>query len=362
MAWGVADILDPQFLTTAYQKQTGIDDVNPFLDYFSVAKENVYGDTVEVTVFPAERSPAPINPLGSSARTLAERGASKAYFTPVNSYNELPIQQTTLLFLREEAAPQFQDLGRAELNRQIAYFKRRHQLLRQVVLSKTLFNGIVYTDSSGNVKESSSTGLSIDLGVAASHKNQMSSLIATKWSDASAKILTQLDNIRIAAANAGVPIPTEIWVNSSVKKWLRDNTELKAYFQTANIKNVDLVLQGDMVQIGQFNWHFFDGTYVDDTGTTRKLVPDNQACIHPKISGAGGWFRGIEGSNLVHSADGIQGADSAEAALSGDQIMYGDYVYCKKKDNPSTVVLRGGTRFLYAFADPDAIWMPTVDF
>lgn len=362
MSWSVADVLDPQFLTAAYHK-TREGQQNPMLDMFNRAAENVYGDTIEVTIFPEERVPAPTNVTGGPARTLAERGATKAYYTPIRAFNEMPLAEESYMYLRQEDNQMLQDKGRQEVNRQLMYFQKRHELLRAVVLSKTLFGGVVYQDASGNIKETSSTGPTINLGVAAGHKSQLNwdgngAILGTSWSNAAATILTDLDDIKIAAEASGVPVPTEILVNSTVKAYLRANTELKAYFQNANM-SMDAVLRGNMIEgLGGYNWHFFDGTYVDpsDGTTVRKLVPDGMACIFPAVTGPGGWFRAINGSSLVKTDSGIIGSVTS----AGTQTVFGDYVYGKEDDNPATLIVRGGTKFLYAFSDPDAVWMPTI--
>lgn len=366
MGYSIAEVLDARFMLEAYkQRPNSATPSNPVLDHFNAAAENAFGDTFELKFYGQENRPAPTNLPGSPARTLTQVGVQKQYYTPITAFNEIPIDQETVMFLEAESNPTFQDRGREEINRQIDEFKRRHTLLRMLGLSKALFGGEIFRDASGNITETASTGPTINLGVPASRKSQLNvlggNIISAAWDVASTKILTQLDQIKIAAEQLGVEAPTDIWLHSTAKRWLRDNDEIKVYFQNKQL-DPDPILTGSMYpNLGGFNWHFFDGSYVDSSGTTRSFFPTTMVAITPPVA-RGGWFRAMNGSSVVYGSDGIAGDASADAANGSTNIVYGDYAYCKKIDNPNTIVVRGGTKFLYAFANPNAIWMPTVDF
>jgi len=55
-------------------------------------------------------------------------------------------------------------------------------------------------------------------------------------------------------------------------------------------------------------------------------------------------------------------AATFEEAMSKTAKVYGDFAYLRVDDNPVKLTMRMGMNFLYAFADPNAVWMPTVDF
>ena len=361
--WSVADILDPRFMDEAYQEVTPVGAApSPMLQFFGANPKSVFGDTIEVTIIPAERTPAPTNSPGHVARPLQTKGVRKRYYTPIHAFNKISIPQQAMLYLEMVDRPDVQNLGREELNRQMEYFKLRHSILREVALSKALFGGVIYRDTDGNVSETDQGGPTIDLGVSSSHKTTLGGIIGTAWDNAAAPILTDLDDIKLQSQVEGKPEPKHIWCNSVVKRWLRDNTEAKAYFQNAGLTptNVDKILQGDVFpDLGGFMWHFYDATYVDSGGTSRYLCPQTMVTITPEV---GPWFRAFNGSFRIPNTEGVLSGDTADAAASNGRVVYGDYLYLRERDDPATLMMYGGTTFLYAFSDPDAIWMPTVDF
>ena len=367
MGYSIAEVLDARFMLEAYkQRNNSATPSNPVLDYFNQASEDAFGDTFELKFYGQENRPAPTNLPGSPARTLTQVGVQKQYYTPITAFNEINFDQETVMYLEAENNPAFQDRGREEVNRQIDEFKRRHTLLRTLALSKALFGGEIFRNAAGDITETASTGPTVNLGVPASRKSQLNvlggNIITAAWDVASTKILTQLDQIRIAAEELGVETPTEIWLHSTAKRWLRDNDELKSYFSNKQL-DPDPILAGSMYpNLGGYNWHFFDGSHLGSDGQTRSFFPKTMVSITPPVTGRGGWFRAMNGSSLVYSADGIAGDASADVANASSNIVYGDYAYCKKIDNPNTIVVRGGTKFLYAFANPNSVWMPTVDF
>lgn len=368
MGYSIANtVLDARFMMEAYRERNNSSlPTNPILQHFDAAAENAFGDTFEVKIFPATSQPAPTNRLNSPAKVLQEIGGQKRYYTPITAFNEMYLDANTLMYLEQENNPAYQEMGREELNRQIDYFKQRHTLLRMLGLSKALFGGQIFRDVDGNITETSSTGPTVDLGVPATRKSQLNvlggNIISAAWDVASTKILTQIDQIKIAAEELGVEAPTDIWLHSTAKRWLRDNDEIRAYFQNKQL-DPDPILTGSMYpNLGGLNWHFFDGSYTDSSGTTRSFFPKTMAVLTPPVT-RGGWFRAMNGSTRVRtSGAGDRYAADAASITGGSEIVYGDFFYAKEVDNPDTVVIRGGTKFLYAFANPNAIWMPTVDF
>lgn len=74
----------------------------------------------------------------------------------------------------------------------------------------------------------------------------------------------------------------------------------------------------------------------------------------------GPWLRAANGSELITDLEGIFA--SADEALESVVEVFGDFAYLKLIDNPAALVLRMGTNFVYAFANPNAVWAPTIDF
>lgn len=364
-------VLTPQFLSQQYAKIASLSLANPMLDFYN--KPSDYdGDEVEFVVYDDTRQAAPINPKGAPARQLDLQGATKKKFVPVHAYNEVVIPQASVDYLRMTERPEIQDRGLEEIKRQMELFARQHRATRSITLAKALSGGLIYFDVNGQVLESSSgAATTIDLGVGATHKSQLahvsngsSDIIGTAWDNASASILTDLEQIREAAEYDKAPTPRHVWLHTCGKPWILTNTEIKAFVQYQNpqaMQHLNVFSGGgDTLVIGDWTFHFYNGTYVGADGSTvRPLIPKTGAIITPDVND-GTWFRHYETSETVPLMEGI--VSSYDQLASMTDKRFGDYAYLKLVDNPVKTVLRMGMNFFYGFADPNAVWFPTVDF
>lgn len=371
--YSIAAIQDPDFLTAAYQKSASIHANNPLFDFYErkgMVEERT-GDIIEMLAFEDTRRAAPVNRRGSPARTLDMQGVEKVYFTPIHAFNEIDTPVEVLEFIQMPDSPIAEEKGMLALRRQFDLFGKRHSVLRAVSLAKALTGGLIYFDTDGNILESSSgAAISIDLGVAATHKSQLahasngsSDIIDVAWDSASAKILRDLEQIREAAEYDKAPMPKHVWMHTAAKQWFRDNTELKS-FLTLNsplaLQAVNDFLPQNELQLGDWTFHFTATTYVGADGSTvRPLIPKTGAIITPD-PGDGDWLRQFETSELIPSEEGITG--SLEEAMGRFDKKFGDFAYFKVRDNPGGLSMRMGMNFLYCFADPNAVWYATVDF
>ncbi len=359
----LADLLNPQFVSDQFKEEALAVVENPMLDYFDKAARDQYGDIIEVNYMEAESRPAPLNARGKPSKPLDEQGSKTLYFKPFNSYNSMPVANQVIEFMRDPNSIQHQEKGAIALQDAMQAMGTRIRMLRAVVLAKTLTGGVVYTDVDGNITETASTGPTYNFQVPASNKSQLtfgSAIIATAWDNAAAKIATQLKNLRQKAIELHLPEPKHIWCPTDVINWLLDNTQLKEYF-IRNPRANEQILQGEMTEgLLGYTWHFYDGVYEASDGTTKPLIPRTQVIIHPEVQGQSGWFRAFNGSQLINST--TKESKTIQESIANKEVVYGDYAYIREVRDPDSTVMYTGTNFLYAFANPSAIWMPTVDF
>lgn len=382
----IADLLDARFTTNSYHQRTNSSvPTNHLLDMFGGVAEDVFGDTVEMKIFPSTNVPAPTNRFGGQAKVLGQEGGKKRYVSPVHAYNELPVGVMTSMYLEMDDRPEVQQLGKDEIARQMKGFRGRHNLLRTVSLAKSIFDGKIYRNVDGAITETevfasgtidlefngTTNGGKIDRANFSNFQNGTGDVIDKKWSDPTTDILTQIDDLKELAEHTGQEVFTDIIVHPRVKRYLRNNTGIKDWVKANLGQRADTVLKGDIwTDIGGVNWHFFGGTYkyqdpVTGLFTTYTTVPANKAAFCPPIE-RDGWFRAINGCFPVGTKSGNLGMISGEessASLSGsNQIVYGDFFYLFQDDNPGVLKIRGGTTFLYYFANPDCLWVPTIEF
>lgn len=356
------EILHPRVITETYRQEACRFFHNPLVEFYSSQTREWSGDRYEFAYREAMKEPAPANFRGQPARVLQPTGSTERRVYLLHAFNEVGLSTEALRMIRRPTDQTLQEQGRREIRFQMEQFGDRHRLFRALCLAKTLTQGEIHFDAAGHVLESNSgASYSVDFAVPASHKQQLDggsgAIIDKAWSDASAKILDDLDTVRMQAEEENAEEPRHIWLHHTAKRWLRDNTQLQSYVQ-GSAEKVDQVLRGSMIEdLNGWTWHFFSGTYSGFDGVTRPFIPKDQAIMTPDV---GPWLRAVDGSELIAGFEGIHpGIDDAMGEISE---VHGDFAYVRLVDNPTKLVLRMGTNFVYAFANPSAVWMPTVDF
>lgn len=354
------EILHPRVVTQTYREEVGRFFKNPIVEFYNSQIRDYTGDRFEFAYNAAMKEPAPANFRGQPARVLQPTGLSERRVYMLHAFNEVGLSMDALQMIRRPGSLTLQEKGRQEIRRQMEDFGDRHLIFRAVCLAKTLTTGEIHFNAGGQVLESSSgAAYSVDFGVSATHKTDLNpgsgAIVDTLWDDPAAKILDQLDEVRIQAETDNAEEPRHIWLHHAAKQWLRDNDQIKAYVQGSPEK-VDRILSGSFIEdLAGWHWHFYSGGYTAVDGTTKPYIPRNQAVITPDV---GPWLRAANGSELITSFEGIR--SSVDSALAEVTEVFGDFAYVKLVDNPTKLVLRMGSNFVYAFANPNAVWMPTI--
>lgn len=353
----ILELLDPQVLTASYQQRKT---TRPTLlsDTFYTNPEQINGDSFELFVDPFESEPAPFNTPGSEARVIQASGADSKIMTLFASFNKLPIKDENVFHaLREPDSPALQNMAKTEIKRQLDHFHTRQMLSREVALAKILTKGVVYLNAAGQVLESSSGAtVTADFNVPADHKDQCGGLIAATWATAGTDIQDQFDNIDIQCEKDGVPKPRHVWANSTVKDYLRANTDFRAW-ASASASISENVAGGSILE-GLFGktWHFYDGTYKNAAGTETMLIPDDQVIMTPDPTES--VFKATAGSSLYPTSTGV-GATLEDRIASLNKV-YGPYSYSKLEDDPIQLFLYMGDKWGFHMADTNAVYMPTI--
>lgn len=371
MSYGIQDILTPQFLGDMYTKVASINSPSlPFFDFFSANVGTETGDRVEIFVNPDTRKAAPLNSRGAPAKSLEQVGASSFWLSPLHMFNDFTLSSDSLEFLREESSPALQQKGMAEIRRQMDYFAKRHRIARVVSMAKILSDGVLYVDADGMPLESSTgAAQTIEARVDASHKSQLNhtsagaNIIGTAWDNTAATILLDLEQIRTAAEYDMAPIPRHVWMHGETKPWIYKNAEIVDFYKynASAVSYLDFAAGAfNEIQLGDWTFHFSSATYIGaDGSTTRPLIPKTKAIITPDPAD-GNWWYAKNFSETIPTGDGL--IASIDEYNAKTQIVHGPYSYAQMLTNPLRLAVFMGDNWLYAFNDPNAIWMPTVDF
>ena len=364
-------LLNVQELTALYRKVPSHGNyffTNTFWPSDRNRINKVDSDDVELIVLEAITRPGTANVRNGKARVQTPSGATKLALSLFRSFTQTPIQGDCLQALREPGSHAIQNKGRTQVREVNLEQKQRFALFREVVFSQLMTVGKVYFDnegeilvptinaSSGAVTAPSDAVIDADFLVVDNHRGDLNSIIGTSWDNAGATILDDLEAIDEQADTENAPRPEHIICHHTNKKHLRNNTQFAAWAKESN-RSVETVLRGNMIEdFGGKTWHFVGGQWEDRNGTKHKMMNADRICMYPDPSA--GWLRATLGSELVPRRLGM--AQNAMDALGNLTKVYGDFAYATIDHNPVQLSLFNGSNFGLNFADPNAVWNPTV--
>lgn len=321
--------------------------------------QRFWTDDIEYLMIGDNRDAAAFSKRGAPARVTDPVGLSKAHISLVHTFNEMRLGVDALRMLRANSDNTLQRKGQEYVQMQMLAFAKRHYMQKQVFMAKAFCDGIIYISPEGKILESSSgNAYSVDLGVDASHKSQLNTgsgnLISAAWDVASTKILDHLDDISQAAQDAGVDPPVHVWLHGNARRWFRNNDQLKANW--SGITPITEIVNTNGFELNGYKFHFYSGSYTDSTGAKKPFIPTTKAIITPEL---GDWFFNAIGCEIIPTKIGMGGLN----AVQNDMIeVFGDFAYADIVNNPTRLSLFLGGNYMYAFREPNAVWMPTVDF
>lgn len=349
-------LLDPRILTASYAQRDGARSYM-LTDFYFVNPRSIEGHEYELIYYPAMMEPAPGNLPGAEARVLTPGGGTTRKAALFTNFNKVLLPGEALNALREPDSLTLQKQGAETVSRIYDDFGERHNIFKELVIAKTLTTGVVFLNNAGQVLESSSGAtITADFGVPADHKGNLDGMISALWSTSNTKIADQVDAIRDAAEEANVEPPTDIWLHPNTKAHLRNNTQFSEWAKYNNVAT-DAVLRGDIIEnLWGLNWHFYGGKYQAVDGTMKNYIPTTVGILTPPPNRP--WLRATQGSTLVPSQIGVM--PDWQDALRSTTRFYGKYSYARLVDDPMALYLYMGDKFGLHFADPAAIWMPTL--
>ena len=356
----VKTLLDYRSLKAMYESEKASSSIpTPFTEMFFVNPTDEETDDFTMIVDNVEQRPAPLNNKGGKARVLDKSGAKERRGVLFHVFNVLPFGAELLDAIREPDSQVIDRKSTREARRQLAKFARRHAILKEVVLSKIITDGVVYYDvANGVVKESSgdADSVAIDFGVAASHKGNLDGMVSGQVSSASFGLHKLIEDIKLKAEEENVAPPTEVLCHPSMKQYLRGLTEFQTYV-TASYQDAEQVLRGETIEnLFGMNWHFIAGRYQDSAGTNVPTMDPKKLVFLPAVSE--GFVQASNGKVLVprdldlHS-DGL-------AALASLAEVYGEYAYATVTHNPVGIEAYAGDCYGLNFVEPNAIWQAAV--
>lgn len=284
----------------------------------------------------------------------------------ITSKEVLPVPGSTLLQLRSMDKYQA-DMGKDWLALTTRNFTTNFDNLRKAQRFMMLATGTTYFDADGNLLPDSSGALatgagSIDIGVAATHKNQANGIIDLGWDNSQANIPLHIAKLQQQQAfQTGFDIEYALYSQElpgyfATNDWCAEYLSRHEKFRSAFIDNgSDGALPDGLFGIKKWI-PTHKAHYQDYNGTNRQIFPANSLVLCPAPSSD--WCEEVEGTTLIPTTFNAT-ADMA-AALSTAIAKQGMYGYGLPRHDPFGVSLYMGDVFLFFIKNADVMWQLTV--
>lgn len=290
--------------------------------------------------------------------------------TCITSREMLPVPGSTLLQLRSMDAYQ-SDLGKDWLALTTRNFTTKFDNLRKAQRWMMLANGTTYFDASGNLLPNSSGALatgagSIDIGVAATHKNQANGIIDLSWANTNANIPLHIEKLHqqqafqtgfeIDMALYSQQIPSLLVQNDYCLDYLARNPRFNDAFVNHGNDGKGTLPDG---LFGIKRWVPTNRVFYDDaSGTHQQIFGDNTLTLCPMPSPD--WYEQVEGTTLVPTT--FNATSDLQGALATGVPSKGMYGYGLPTGDPFGASLYYGDVFLAYIKNADVLWNLTVVF
>jgi hypothetical protein len=289
--------------------------------------------------------------------------------TCITSKEMLEVDGATLIKLRSMDKYQA-DMGKDWLAITTRNFTTKFDNLRKAQRWMMLATGTTYFDSNGNLLPTSSGALavgagSIDIGVAAGHKNQAAGIIDLPWSDSQADIPLHIDKIvqqqafqtgfDVDVAIYGQNLPGYIAASDKAMDYLSRNPT----FNEAWVNRTQGALPDGLFGIKRWipsSKIFYDTADANGVLTHNQIFGNDSLVLCPKPNMD--WYEQCEGTTFVPTT--FNATSDMGSALATAVLKEGMYGYGLPTHNPFGVSLFYGDVFLAFVKNADVLWQLTV--
>ncbi len=302
------------------------------------------------------RKSAKRRPYGSKSQEAPQKGLTQTAFQCIHTIENHRHSAATLINLKGENGAGKQRLGEQTVARQTGEFMRRFRNLRVGALASALAKGAIFFDGNGDQQASTSV-VDIDFGIPANNKDQLNGIIGTVWSNAAAKISTDVIQLKKEARKLTGQKLVHALYGENLLDYFLTNTQTKELINRDQGRR-DAVARGEIPNgfLG-FTWWPFHEAFAEIGGTNTEWVGDDDVVFIPEVSPD--WWEFVEGTYPVPTTTGIEGGDM-NAALASIKIEQGMFSYGKVDDDPVSVKQVAGDTFMPLITNPNAVYIATV--
>lgn len=329
--------------------------------FYSI-RDTADGQTFKWEQVPITQTTAASVSFGSPAKNTPKVALNERDGRCIHSFESMTHDGQVLLDLKSDNA-ETRERAAKDFQRQAVNHALRFNNLEKVAVASALAFGAIYLASTGHIQHSSSgAARTIDLGVPAANKNQLSGKVTASWATAGTDILGNLYTIFAAAAQAGHPIK-KVQYGSGLPGYLRGNTAIGTLMgqspMLANELMQGRVPKGFGDPSGQVVWEpLWNEFFVDSGGTTRTIFAADNVLFLPEVSNS--WYTMVDGAAVIPDEIGL--STSADAAAAKVKKVTGKFSYAALNHNPVSIDQFFGHSFLPVFLNPSAFMIADVVF
>jgi len=339
---------------------------NPLPEQFMRPGKKFSGNRAEYFRITGTRQVAKIVQYGSPARRREMREVDLVPVTLMHSLEsqQWPLAMTIALTKMTDLA--HDRMGEQQAEYQTREFKKAFANLRIAAACYCLFQGNIYTTTSGDLAAAATstgvtTGTTINFSVPANNTGNCNSIISSTWENATTPIMTQLRQIQTAAIEATGYELEHAFYADQVPGYIGRNTEAQNFLQLNPAMNQQYLTTGAVPEGfgGIKHWHPAGHAFFNDaSGTNQKILPEKSLVLTPESDPE--WFEIFEGSFPVPNTVIPQMGGDAESMLRNVTEQFGMFGYGQLTLNPPTVEQFAGDTFVPVLKVPAAIYQLTV--
>ncbi len=298
---------------------------------------------------------------GSPARRRELVGVSSVPVTLLHTFESQQWPMTLMDSLTQMTSFQRDEKAQQQAVYQTGIFKKRFANLRIAASLYSLFQGKIFTTSTGLLAPSAttsgvSTATTIDFSIPANNTGNINSTISTTWDQPTAPIMTQLLQIQTIALKTTGYVLEHAFYSDEVPGYIGRNTEAQNFLKLNPAMNQQYLTTACVPNgfAGIKYWHRAGHAFYSDGTTNQPIMPAKRVVLTPAYDPE--WFEIMEGSYLV--ADNVvpQMGASADTILDGLKRTFGMFGYGVLGNNPTTVEQFAGDTFLPVLKVPAAIF------
>jgi hypothetical protein len=324
-------------------------------EQFWTITQNVIGDAGRYTVVKGTRRVARLAMYGSPSVKRALAGIEIKDVRLMHTFEHIDLDPLILDRLRGYTSYE-NDMGKEELDRQVAQFRAHFDNLRVATVTQMLAAGLIYFDGEGNLLPSSSGAVTtIDFQIPANNKNQLNGIIAASWATATTNIPAQINALKTRSLqDTGYPLEIAFY-GKNILTYLTQNDYVVDYLSRNPTFAEKFISQNEIPQ-GLFGLRWipvYHSFYEDANGTNREIFGADTVTFTPAIDAT--VYEMLQGSYRVPTTFAV--ASDARAAVNNFKLVNGMFSYAAPQIDPPSVRLYAGDTFLPVWKVPGALFI-----